>query len=280
MAHDSGKDHTGGIRRSYTGTHPRNPPFHKPGGTYPRDDISRSRASMPYPHGSMPYSRAPRSQSSVPRGQNSTQNDPSRYGAQSDPSRSSGVSRNGGGAMSVRNGGNATTVHNSGNTTSVPQSLNNGNVTSVPRSFREALFPFDENRTALNRRAFLLGLLFTGIYVLTFAACNMPLNVFTARFPPFAAEFIRTVIPAATGTGFCTLSWLMFPRERRMMPFAFRSLTRLSVIAFVILQLLLWGESDAQWTIADFFARFVIAPLFMGQIVSLWLFYRHWKRLA
>lgn len=142
--------------------------------------------------------------------------------------------------------------------------------------FRDALWPKTRETPFQRRAAFLLSLLYALIYI----ACSLllihPLNVLTARMPFPVSDMVRAALPACAGTLLCALTRLRFPDEPRMMLLAYRRLLREVLLIFVALQVLIWGEWDAQRMIARFTLQFVSGPLVVGTAAAVLLFYLDW----
>ena len=143
--------------------------------------------------------------------------------------------------------------------------------------FRDALFPKTPDAPALNRIAFVCGLL----YALIHAACGTllvyPLNVLTARMPFPLAGIVRAFLPALIGAVFCALTRYPLQLESRVGLSAYRKLLRMVLTLSVFVLLLMWGEWEAQKQVARFALTFVCPPLMTGTALSVLLFYFDWR---
>ena len=145
------------------------------------------------------------------------------------------------------------------------------------KHFRDALFPQEGESPAERRNAFFLSLLYALIYAGCSMLCVTPMNILTARMAFPLSAVIRALLPARIGTALCALTRLRFPETPRVLFSAYRRLLWETLLTFLALQALLWGEWDAQRMIARFMLAFVAAPLVTGSAVSVWLLYRDWR---
>ena len=143
-------------------------------------------------------------------------------------------------------------------------------------NFRDALWPSTPDDPALNRIAFVCGLLYALIHIACGVLLVYPLNVLTARVPfPFGG-IVRALLPALTGAVLCALTRYPLRLENRVGLSAYRKLLRIVLTLFVCVLLLMWGDREAQKQVARFVLMFVSAPLIVGTALSVLLFYFDW----
>lgn len=132
-------------------------------------------------------------------------------------------------------------------------------------------------KSTLMLNSFCLSFVFALVYVAAFYLMIDPLHTILSGFPPVVENIAESVLPAALGTGVCSISWLIFG-EKRMMLASYIWLFVISLAAFITMIILLWGESAQIIAFLHVFLMLISAPLLLGCSVAIYLYYRYWKR--
>lgn len=139
-------------------------------------------------------------------------------------------------------------------------------------------FQMTENgkvKSTLLLYSFCLCWVFAAVYCACFALLTRPLDALLSGAPVLAVTVVEALIPAAVGTAVCSLTWFL-PSDKRLLPASYLWLTLLAAACLVTLVILMGLESAP--LILQFFGMFALAPLALGCGVSVFLYYRHWKK--
>jgi hypothetical protein len=143
------------------------------------------------------------------------------------------------------------------------------------------MFQFTENgrpKSTLLLYSFCLCWVFLAIYGAAFALLIDPLDALVSGAPVLVVNLVEALVPTVVSTAVCALSWFLSKTEKRLMPAAYLWMLLLALACFITLLILLRDERDAQALVLQFFAMFVLAPVLLGGGLSMFLYYRHWKK--
>lgn len=139
-------------------------------------------------------------------------------------------------------------------------------------------FQMTENgkvKSTLLLYSFCLCWVFLAVYGGCFALFTKPLNGLLAGLPVLAINIVEALVPAAVGTAVCCLVWLL-PGDKRLLPASYIWLTLLALACLIAL-IIMMGLGSAG-LVLQFFGMFALAPLVLGDLASMLLYYRYWKK--
>jgi hypothetical protein len=143
------------------------------------------------------------------------------------------------------------------------------------------MFQLTENgrpKSTLLLYSFCLCWVFLAIYGIAFALLIDPLDSLLSGAPVLVVNLVEALVPTVVSTAICSLSWFLSRTEKRLMPAAYLWMFVLALACLITLLILLRGEQGTQALVLQFFAMFILGPVLLGGGLSMFLYYRHWKK--